>query len=204
MYVVDAAAEIAARDQLADDQRALLIFAALCHDLGKPTSTAIGADGRIRSPGHAEAGVEPTKALLQRIGSPRALVAQVAPLVREHMAHIGMQVGDRTVRRLALRLAPATIGQWGRLVEADLSGRPPLPASNPGAAIVALAEQLGASAGRPAPILQGRHLIATGMAPGPELGAALERAYQAQIDGAFDSVEAGLEWVARQAANRAD
>jgi tRNA nucleotidyltransferase (CCA-adding enzyme) len=201
MYVVDAAAEIAAREQLEDDQRALLIFAALCHDLGKPASTALGADGRIRSPGHAEAGVEPARALLQRIGSPRALVAQVAPLVREHMAHIGMQVGDRAVRRLALRLAPATIGQWGRLVEADLSGRPPLPPSNPGAGIVALAERLGASAGRPAPILQGRHLIAAGMAPGPELGATLQRAYQAQIDGAFDSVEAGLEWVSRQAAN---
>ncbi len=42
------------------------------------------------------------------------------------------------------------------------------------------------------------------MTPGPKLGAALERAYQAQIDGAFDSLEAGLAWVERHAANEAD
>jgi tRNA nucleotidyltransferase (CCA-adding enzyme) len=197
LYVVDAAAAIAEREQLADDQRALLLFAALCHDLGKPTTTTIGTNGRIGSPGHAQAGVELTNALLRQIGCPRALIAQTVPLVREHMAHIGMQIGDRAVRRLALRLAPATITQWDRLIEADHSGRPPLPASNPGAPIAALAAQLNVSTGRPTPILQGRHLIATGMTPGPELGAALERAYHAQIDGAFDSVEDGLAWVAQ-------
>jgi len=200
LHVLDAAAEIAERDQLMDDQRAILLFAALCHDLGKPVTTAAGADGRIRSPGHAQAGVEITEKLLRRIGCPRALVAQVAPLVREHMAHIGMQVNDRVVRRLALRLAPATIAQWGRLIEADHSGRPPLPASNPGAPIVALAEQLSVATSRPAPILQGRHLLAIGMTPGPGLGAALDRAYHAQIDGAFDSVEDGLAWIARDGA----
>jgi hypothetical protein len=197
LHVVDAAAAIAEREQLADDQRALLLFAALCHDLGKPATTTIGANGRIGSPGHAQVGVELTDALLRRLGCPRALITQTVPLVREHMAHIGMQVGGRAVRRLALRLAPATIQQWDRLIEADHSGRPPLPASNPGAPIAALAAQLNVSAGRPTPILQGRHLIATGMIPGPELGAALERAYHAQIDGAFDSVEDGLAWVAQ-------
>ncbi len=199
MFVVDAAAVIAEREQLVDDQRALLLFAALCHDLGKPSTTTTGEDGRIRSPGHAQAGVELSAALMRRIGCPRLVVAQVAPLVREHMVHIGMQVNDRTVRRLAFRLAPATIAEWGRLVEADHSGRPPLPASNPSATIVALAEQLSVSTGRPAPILQGRHLLAAGMTPGPELGAALDRAYHAQIDGAFDSVEDGLAWVTRHA-----
>jgi len=145
-----------------------------------------------------------TEALLHRIGCQRALIVQVTPLVREHMAHIGMQVSDRTVRRLALRLAPATIRQWGRLVEADHSGRPPLPASNPGATIVALAEQLSVSTGRPTPILQGRDLIAIGMQPGPALGELLNRAYLAQIDGAFDSVETGLEWLALHAPNGND
>jgi len=204
LYVCDAAAEIAEREQLGDDQRTILLFAALCHDLGKPATTTIGTKGRIGSPGHALAGVELTEALLRRIGCPHSLIAQVAPLVHEHMAHIGVQLSDRTVRRLALRLAPATITQWGRLVEADHSGRPPLPASNPGTEIVALAEQLSVSTGRPTPILLGRHLLATGMPPGPALGAALERAYHAQIDGAFDSVEEGVAWIARHGANTTD
>lgn len=201
LHVVDAAAEIAQRDELADDERTTLLFAALCHDLGKPATTAVDEDGRIRSPNHAQAGVAPAEALLRRIGCPRAVCAPIAPLVREHMAHITMHATDRAVRRLALRLAPATIAQWGRLVEADHRGRPPLPPSNPAEPIVALAKQLGAAAGRPTPILQGRHLIAAGMTPGPRLGALLDQAYQAQIDGAFSSVEEGLAWVARHAAD---
>jgi tRNA nucleotidyltransferase (CCA-adding enzyme) len=201
LHVLDAAAEIAERDRLADHERAILLFAALCHDLGKPATTETGEDGRIRSPGHAQAGVAPAEALLRRIGCPRAIAAPVAPLVREHMAHHGMQVNGRSVRRLALRLAPATIAQWGRLVDADRSGRPPLPPDNPGAPIVALAEQLGAAVGRPAPILQGRHLLAAGMSPGPDVGAILDRAYHAQIDGAFSTLEEALAWVARHSAD---
>ncbi len=102
------------------------------------------------------------------------------------------------MRRLAVRLAPATLAEWGRLVEADASGRPPLPPSVPGAPLLALAEQLGAAHGRPAPILQGRHLLELGMSPGPKLGALLRRAYQAQIDGLFATLDEALEWVARQ------
>jgi tRNA nucleotidyltransferase (CCA-adding enzyme) len=198
LHVVDAAAAIAARDRLVGEERAVLLFAALCHDLGKPARTSHDPDGRIRSPGHDQAGVAPTESLLRRIGCPHGIAAQVVPLVREHMAHIGMTVTDRAVRRLALRLAPATIEQWGRLVEADHNGRPPLPPGNPGAEIVALAQRLGAAEGRPEPILKGRDLIAAGlMKPGPQLGALLRRAYQSQIDGVFATVEEGLAWAAQ-------
>ncbi len=198
--VCDAAATIADREGLGGEQRAGLLFGALCHDLGKPATTTHDPDGRIRSLGHAEAGVALAELLLRRIGCPRGIAGAVAPLVREHMAHHGMSVTARAVRRLAVRLEPATIGQWGHLVEADHSGRPPLPPAAPAAPVVALAQQLGVAEGRPAPILQGRHLIAAGQVPGPRLGALLRRAYQAQIDGAFATVEEGLAWVVHNAA----
>jgi tRNA nucleotidyltransferase (CCA-adding enzyme) len=199
LYVCDIAATIAVRDGLEDEQRAALIFAALCHDLGKPATTRHDPDGHIRSPGHDQAGIALTEALLRRIGCPHSIAAQVVPLVREHMVHIGMALADRAVRRLALRLAPATIEQWGRLVEADASGRPPLPPSNPTAAIVEYAQQLSTAAGPPAPVLLGRHLIAAGMMqPGPALGALLKRAYQAQIDGMFATLEQGMAWAAHE------
>jgi hypothetical protein len=200
LHVCNAAARIAQRDRLADTERIVLLFAALCHDLGKPATSEIGADGHIRSPGHARASITPTKALLGRLGCPRAIVEQVTALVDEHMVHHGMDVTPRAVRRLAVRLAPATLTGWARLLEADASGRPPLPPSAPGAPFLALAEQLGAAHGRPAPILQGRHLLEIGMAPGPKLGALLRRAYQAQIDGAFATVDEALEWARRQSA----
>jgi hypothetical protein len=204
LHTVDAAAELAARDGLAADERALLVFAALCHDLGKPATTTVEPDGRIRSLGHDRAGVAPAEAFLGRIGSPRALVARVTPLVREHMAHTSADASDRAIRRLAVRLAPATIAQWGRLVEADRSGRPPLPPANPAAATVERARLLGAAEGKPAPILRGRHLIDAGVPPGPRVGQILARAYEAQIKGKFATVEQGLAWVAKQAVEMKD
>ena len=197
-YVVDAAADIAIRDGLDEDARAVLLLAALCHDLGKPATTIHDPDGRIRSPGHDQAGIAPTEMLLRRIGCPHGIASQVVPLVREHMVHIGMTVTERAVRRLALRLAPATIEAWSRVVEADHSGRPPLPPGNPGAEIVALAQQLGAAEGKPEPLLHGRDLIAAGLAqPGPQLGALLKQAYAAQIDGVFATSQEGLAWAER-------
>jgi tRNA nucleotidyltransferase (CCA-adding enzyme) len=196
LFVCDAAAQLAEREALADHQRVVLLFAALCHDLGKP-STTVFVDGHTRSPGHAEAGVALARSLLGQLGSPDNVSAPVLPLVREHLVHIGMTPTERAVRRLALRLAPATIEQWGHLVEADHSGRPPLPPGAPGEEIVAVARRIGTSTGRPAPILLGRHLLEAGWQPGPALGQALRRAYQAQIDGAFTTVGEGLIWVAR-------
>jgi tRNA nucleotidyltransferase (CCA-adding enzyme) len=198
-YVCDAAAAIADREGAMGEQRAALLFAALCHDLGKPATTTVGEDGRIRSLGHDQAGVAPAESFLARIGCPKAIVAQVVPLVREHMAHYGGGPTPRAVRRLAARLHPATVAQWARLVEADHSGRPPLPPTAPGAPIVEIAERVGAAHGRPAPILQGRHLLEVGWQPGPRVGQALQRAYQAQLDGAFATVEEALAWVARNA-----
>ncbi len=197
LYVCDAAAEIAGHESLAGDERVLLVLAALCHDLGKPSTTAAGADGRIRSPGHAQAGLAPSEALLARIGAPRALVARVLPLVREHMAHLAGPASQRAVRRLAVRLDPATIAQWGRLVAADHAGRPPLPPSNPAAPFVEAALGQSVVHGPPAPLLLGRHLIDRGVQPGPHLGALLKHAYHAQVEGAFDTVEGALDWAAR-------
>jgi tRNA nucleotidyltransferase (CCA-adding enzyme) len=205
LLVCDVAATIAERDGLAGEQRAALLFAALCHDLGKPSTTTHDPDGHIRSPGHDQVGAGLAEALLRRLGGSQDIIAQVAPLVREHMVHIGMTLAARSVRRLALRLAPATIEQWGRLVEADASGRPPLPPAAPAAAIVEYAQHLSAAAGPPAPVLLGRHLIAAGMMqPGPTLGALLKQAYQAQIDGVFATVEEGMDWAAHELQNRAE
>ena len=43
-----------------------VMLGAVCHDLGKPATTAF-IDGRIRSPDHEQAGVAPTLQLLDRL-----------------------------------------------------------------------------------------------------------------------------------------
>ncbi|MEQ1831184.1 MAG: HD domain-containing protein, partial [Pirellula sp.] len=196
LHVCDAAARIAQREKLADDQRLILLFAALCHDLGKP-STTVNTNDRWRSPNHARVGVSVAQQFLARIGCPIAIVEVVLPLVAEHLIHIQSEATPRTVRRLSVRLGKASIVQLGRLVEADLSGRPPLPQERSEALErwLALAEQTNVSFNKPERIIQGRHLIELGYQPQKWFGAKLDECYEAQLDGKFDDQATGLAFL---------
>lgn len=194
-YAVDQAVGIAERDQLSEDDRLVLVFAALCHDFGKPTTTETHEDGRITSYGHDEAGVEPANSFLMSIGAPVWLVESVEPLVREHMAHINACT-PRTVRRLAQRLAPSNIKEWARLVLVDTCARPPLIGRNAGQPFVEIAKTLDVLSNKPEMIVHGRDVIAAGLGvPGPALGKMLKAAFEAQLDGAFQTLDEGLEWI---------
>lgn len=151
-HVVNAAAEIAVREALDAGNRAVLLFSALTHDLGKPRTTVRRkkADGRMHwtSYGHDRAGVPIAQSFLQRIGMDAGLTDRVGPLVESHMQYHAFKdpnADAHTVRRLAYRLAPATMRQLGYLIEADHSGRPPLPKQIPAAArrMLDLAERAG-------------------------------------------------------------
>lgn len=198
-HVCDAAAAIAERNGLPPGERLVLLCAALCHDLGKATTTEF-VGGRLRSRGHAEAGGPLAASLLGRLGCWQSITDRVIPLVREHLTYLTLPLEPRAIRRLAIRLEPASVEQWGRLIEADHSGRPPLPSASPAAAYVDLAWRLAVEQRRPQPILLGRHLLAAGWQPGPAMGRVLRAAYEAQIEGAFDNVEGGLDWIARRGA----
>ena len=181
---------------LDDEQRIIVMLAALCHDLGKPATTSRNEAGRIVSPGHAEAGDIPTREFLALINAPERYVAPVTALVREHMAGVsGGQPTPRMVRRLAQRLAPATIDLWGRITGADGGGRPPLSAVNSGTACVALAQSLGVVLGKPSALVRGGDIMQLGVLPGPQLGEWLQRAYDAQLDGVFTTREQALAWL---------
>ena len=195
-HVCDAAAMIADREQLDDSERLILLFAALCHDMGKPETT-VYEDGRWRSPGHARAGVPIASSFLRRIGCPIALIEIILPLVAEHMVHFDADVSYRTARRLSVRLGKASLVQLGRLVEADLGGRPPLPPNQSPTMqqILRLAESIQIEHSKPAPIIQGRDLIALGFAPAPWFREVLDQCFEAQLDGVFESAGAGLDFL---------
>ncbi|KKW29995.1 MAG: hypothetical protein UY72_C0027G0011, partial [Candidatus Uhrbacteria bacterium GW2011_GWD2_52_7] len=63
---VDVAARLIRKERLEGDDAFVIMLAALCHDLGKATTTAL-EDGRIRSRGHEEAGREPTERFLRSL-----------------------------------------------------------------------------------------------------------------------------------------
>ncbi len=113
------------------ETRRRLLFAVLCHDLGKP-STTVHAEkrGRMRwiSPGHESAGGPVAEGFLQSIGAPSDLIRHVRPLVVNHMVqHSGSEdLSDNAIRRLARRLAPASISELALVMKADHDGRPPI------------------------------------------------------------------------------
>ncbi len=196
LHVCDAAARVADRDSLPDDERVILMFAALCHDLGKPACTQL-TDGRWRSPSHASIGVPIADAFLTSIGCPRHIIEIVQPLVAEHLVHVQAEATPRTVRRLSVRLGKASIVQLMRLVEADLGGRPPLPTTIPETLvrIMKLAESTNVSLKKPDRLVLGRHLLHLGYSPARWFSSILEMCYQAQLDGVFSNETDGIDFL---------
>lgn len=182
--------------------RQVLMFAVLAHDFAKPQTThQAERDGRMRivSPGHEEQGGPLAEAFLTRIGSPNELKERVPPLVKHHLAHLQM-ASDRSVRRLAIALRPATIEELCLVMIADQFGRPPKPRV-PHAGMTALrarAETLRLREAAPKPLLQGRHLIARGLKPGEDFGTLLAEAFEVQLEGGFTDLEGALQWLDRR------
>jgi tRNA nucleotidyltransferase (CCA-adding enzyme) len=181
------------------ESRSVYSLAVLAHDFAKPATTHQAMkDGRLRivSPGHEEAGGPLAERFLVRLGAPEAIRARVVPLVTNHLAHL-QSITDRSVRRLARRLAPETIAGLSVVITADQYGRPPKP-KEPSANLLALlakAGELQLQDQAPKPILQGRHLIGAGMQPGPRFGEVLEAAFDAQLEGHFGDLAGAKLWL---------
>jgi len=203
MFVLEQAARIAERDGLAGDDRAILIFSALTHDFAKADTTELRDKAGIMrwtSWGHEPAGGPAARKFLERIGIKSAIVDQVVPLVENHLAHsaMGPEVTARSVRRLAVRLAPASITQLIRLIEADASGRPPrAPGLPPNAARIAEIAAAQDVVERPQPpLIQGRDVMPYfENRPGKHVGDVTRAAYEAQVDGVFSTREEALAWL---------
>jgi len=197
LQVVDIATTQAINNNLCREDRAILVFAALCHDMGKPATTALDEDGNIITHGHDLVGSTVAETFLEKIGAPAMVISRVCALVREHMASISFRgsISNKTVRRLANRLQPSNIEEWFMLVNADFRGRGDPECGNPPGAskILELAREMEIDLNAPRPILMGRHLI-NHMRPGVEMGNILRQAFEAQLDGEFFDVDGALDW----------
>lgn len=180
-----------------------LMFGVLAHDFGKAGTTQYALRrGQMRwiSPGHEAAGGPLADAFLARLGAPHDLVEHVRPLVLHHLAHHhgSTNFRDTTVRRLARRIAPATLDELLAVMLADHLGRPPLVALESIRRIDQLreiAQRLALEHQAPRRIVLGRHLLSLGLQPGPHFGPALDAAFESQLDGAFADEAGGLAWM---------
>lgn len=179
-----------------DRPRALAVMlGTLCHDLGKPATTRF-EDGRVRSKGHEEGGLDPTRTLLDRWNVQTLLGydlrGQVLALVGNHLKPYQLYkerelVTDGAIRRLSAKCEPVLLH---RVARADCLGRSPGQFSTePMDWFLRRAQELDVAERPPEPILRGRDLLALGLSPGPEIGRVLKAVYERQLDGAVTTID---------------
>lgn len=200
LMVTDEAAKIVNSVDISEEEKLIVVAGALCHDLGKPATT-VEKDGRIKSPGHEQAGVEPTTLFLTSIGFPKKFHDDITSLVKEHLKPHQLyskrdEVSEGAIRRLAARV---NIDRLLMVSQADFRGRTTseaLAGHDPSAPW--LKEKVMHLVGpdkTPKPILHGRHLISLGLKPGVNFSAILRAGFDAQLDGEFADEESALAWL---------
>ena len=184
------------KNRIGDDWEDLIVgLATLCHDMGKPKTTARGKDDRIRSPQHDVEGVSIAKAFLARMTEQKKVFDEVLPLVSEHMRPHNLYTnnsGDSAIRRLANKVK--RIDRLIRVFQADQLGRPPLKVTEDPVSdwLAERSHQLELQASAPKPIILGRHLLAENLEPSPIFKTLLKECFEAQLDGTFDNETDGL------------
>src|SRR5215218_1500274 len=198
-FAGDRAAEVAALldEQLPDEmtRRAALRFGALFHDIAKPATKA-ERDGFVGFRGHDEVGADVIGEICRRLRASRRLTQHLQGLARHHL-RLGFLIPEmplpaRRVHAYLRATDPVTVDVTLLTVADRLSARGVGPIASPEmvAAHLQLAREMIAAGldwrreGPPAPLLRGDEIAAElGIAPGPELGAALEELEAAQYAG---------------------
>ncbi len=203
LLVVDRARELI--DDLPYPKQVTVMLAALCHDFGKPATTAF-IEGRWRSRGHEEAGVAPAESFLERLNIHTLegydVRAQVIALVRDHLKPGEFyrrrdEIGEGAFRRLARK---CELDLLYRVARADSLGRNAqwVPRERWYTAeaqewFIERARELAVDQRAPAPLLMGRHLLAMGLKPSPLMGEITSAVYEMQLDGRVRNLEEAKE-----------
>jgi len=188
MMALDTMARLLQHHPTTPLERRIYLFTILCHDLGKAKTTTQASDGKIHAHGHAQAGIAPTTALIQRLTDNQALLAGVLPLVAHHMVPSQLYTSHtpttQSIRTLATKVTISTLLLVSR---ADFLGRTTPQAKQgiypAGEWLEAEARQLGVLHHPLPPLLKGRDLIAVGLTPSPAFKAILAQSYQYQLEG---------------------
>ncbi|MFH1830753.1 MAG: HD domain-containing protein [Pseudomonadota bacterium] len=187
LNVVDEAANAKTGDDTLD---LIILFAALCHDVGKATTTVM-ENGHIRSPMHSEEGEVLTETFLGRLRASNKFITQVKALVRHHLAPT-LLVTDgaksNAYRRLARKLEEAGVDSQllfllaradhlGVASEDSLARRYPY-----GDVFLKAMSDLNVDRVAEKDVVLGRHLIARGLIPGPQFTPILQKCREIQYE----------------------
>lgn len=218
MMVLDQATKIAKRkmqnmnpfEQFTEEERLQIGLGALCHDLGKPSTTAVGEKHgipRIRSLGHEEAGVGPAKELLAKWTFGQSALEAAVVSTREHLkpGMLLMQVEKRqtnaeqyvnSVRKLLKRIHPVSWRILLAIAEADYRGRA-LPDVETGLYpageyMTRIIREHKLDEAPTKPLIAGSDLLPLGVEPGPAMGVIIKQIEKARDAGEIKTRDEAL------------
>jgi len=175
-----------------------MMFAILCHDLGKATHTQITPE-KISAIGHEQAGLKPTESFLYRLTDEHDFIKSILPLVEHHLApsiYYRGKAKDSTIRRLSTKVnieelvTVARADFLGRTTEESLTG-----IYKAGDWLLEKAKVLDVYNEPPTPLLQGRDLVALGIEPSKKYKILLDSVYKEQIAGRLVNKEDAIGYL---------
>ncbi|MEH0845501.1 CCA tRNA nucleotidyltransferase [Micromonospora sp. CPCC 205711] len=193
-----------------DGRDFVLRMAALMHDVGKPATKAVGADGRVSFHHHEVVGARLTKARMKAMRYPKDVTSQVTRLVGLHLRFYGYGRGewtDSAVRRYVTD-AEDLLPRLHKLTRSDCTTRNRRKAAQLAADYDALEERIARIAAeedlaRVRPDLDGNAIMKLlGVPPGPLVGRAWQYLKELRLErGPLDREEAEaalLSWARQQ------
>ncbi len=165
----------------------------LLHDVGKPQTRSVEADGRVRFLGHEKVGAEIAERWLREMRFPSAVATQVATIVRGHMRLMASEeLTDSALRRLVRDFGPL-LERLLRVVEADaLALRPGVRRID----VRAIRQRIDLLSRQTPPAvlespLSGREIMElTGWSEGPQVGKAKAWLLERVLDGSLPPADA--------------
>ena len=166
-----------------------LLIAGMFHDIGKPDSTIIEDDGRVRSPDHAKVGADISREIMKRMKFSTAMVETVSELVYEHMKMISVKDMKKASRKKFF--AQDNFQMLLKLHEADRKAG--VDRTETLDLVRSLLEEYSKEPIKPKPFVDGRDIIDMGIKEGKEVGKFKEMLYDMQLEGEFKDREQALE-----------
>ena len=168
-----------------------LVLSVLFHDIGKPPTATVDADGRIRFNGHDKLGAEMTEALMARLRFTRADIEATVEAVANHMVFKDVQ--QMRVAKLKRFMARPHFDDEMELHRVDCT-------SSHGALdnydfLKTKREEFASEPLIPKPLITGRDLLALGFAPGPRYSEILDAVQSRQLEGTLTTAAEAVEWV---------
>src|SRR5438445_2343069 len=171
-----------------------LVFSVILHDVAKPRTATVDADGRIRFNEHDRIGAEMTEQIMERLRFSRAEIDAAVEMVRQHM--VFKDVPQMRVAKLKRLMARPTFEDELELHRVDCESSHRMMDNYE--FLLRKQEELANEPIIPPPLVRGDDLIALGLKPGPRFGEILEAAETRQLEGTLRNREEALQWLKRE------